>query len=991
MEQKTIKSDIYEQPAMDFELLRAEGVQYLQKLAGDVWTDHNLHDPGITILEQLVFALTDLSYRIDYSIPDLLAEEQGAIFKDIFTPKQILPCNPVTLADWRKFVIDTKGVENAWVVKKDVTVLPKKEDYIPKDSVRYTFYNSKEGEYSYSTIEEKIPNDENALIDLKGIYSVFIQPEDDIIDTPEEEQLKVDLEQKLQKHRNLCEGFEIVILQKQTIQLGAEIVIEDVEDNAKLLAEVYYKIKKSINPQLRFYALEELLDKGMDLESIMEGPLLCHGFLLDDDLEHFPKRKELHMSDIINEIMDVDGVKTVENIHFGDGIPVWSTPINDKAFPLYNPLCSKITIRSNNIIIKVDTEKAIMLYEQKMDEAVTKIPRNCNNDLALKEGDYRDIAEYFSVQNHFPVVYGIGKTGLFPDVPERRKAQSKQLSAYLVLLEQILANYFSQVAHVKDLFSFTSEEDATYFFQSIRSAVPRSEDFLAENYLDDPIASVKNNDDELLRKNRFLNHLLARFGEIFTDYSFLLCQLTNLERKALNKQLEILKSKGFKHLPESIEQLLEQKKIKLQKKLISDKKRYLQKLPVLGANRGKASETTSPTEDWGFKERLEHLFGVQEEDAEELLVVDHFLLRPRHGSVKNSDPYLIVENNSVLSNYEADVYSFQISLVLNKEGRFGRESYRKEVERVAQDEVPAHVRMNIIWCNSRGFADIKQKYDEWDALRGSGISAELEFKAGNRLLILLLDSKFQLPEFTDNLDKNSFELDMKRYLKVNDKLKIGKFSGQLSVEFWFRGVSHEGVLRVGKGQNYLTFAGNSGHFLKSGNQLINLAVTPDSKGLDDNNWHHIAVVFDRFSGECASFFDGKKIDSNPVHSSFKLSNIIGNLYMGTYNSISAYTKGKIAEVKIWDVALTEEMIEENYKVYSEYVTQEEIPTGQEGKTSSLRNVAPEEQLQPYAYWRFTRPYLDGNIYKSVMGQGIHATWIDEIEEVSSRQIDSIYL
>jgi hypothetical protein len=58
---------------LDYNFLRREGIRHLERLAGPLWTDFNLHDPGITILEQLCYALTDLSYRIAYDLKDLLA------------------------------------------------------------------------------------------------------------------------------------------------------------------------------------------------------------------------------------------------------------------------------------------------------------------------------------------------------------------------------------------------------------------------------------------------------------------------------------------------------------------------------------------------------------------------------------------------------------------------------------------------------------------------------------------------------------------------------------------------------------------------------------------------------------------------------------------------------------------------------------------------------------------------------------------------------
>ena len=48
---------------LDFDKMRKEGIEYIAQLSGKIWTDHNVHDPGITILEMLCYALLDLGYR----------------------------------------------------------------------------------------------------------------------------------------------------------------------------------------------------------------------------------------------------------------------------------------------------------------------------------------------------------------------------------------------------------------------------------------------------------------------------------------------------------------------------------------------------------------------------------------------------------------------------------------------------------------------------------------------------------------------------------------------------------------------------------------------------------------------------------------------------------------------------------------------------------------------------------------------------------------
>lgn len=100
---------------MDYAALREKGLEKIQKNAAETWTDHNLHDPGITILEQLCVGITDLGYRNDYLIKDLIAQDSNHEYFDIYTPLQLLSTGPVTENDIRAIVIDHKNVRNAWI------------------------------------------------------------------------------------------------------------------------------------------------------------------------------------------------------------------------------------------------------------------------------------------------------------------------------------------------------------------------------------------------------------------------------------------------------------------------------------------------------------------------------------------------------------------------------------------------------------------------------------------------------------------------------------------------------------------------------------------------------------------------------------------------------------------------------------------------------------------------------------------------------------
>ena len=108
--------------SQNFEFLRAQGLSVIQDLAANAWTDHNLHDPGITLLEAICYAFTETGLRAGMDIRDLIATSAPFRQPEFFTAIQVLPTAPVKLSDFRKLIINHPLVENAWVFP--ITSLP---------------------------------------------------------------------------------------------------------------------------------------------------------------------------------------------------------------------------------------------------------------------------------------------------------------------------------------------------------------------------------------------------------------------------------------------------------------------------------------------------------------------------------------------------------------------------------------------------------------------------------------------------------------------------------------------------------------------------------------------------------------------------------------------------------------------------------------------------------------------------------------------------
>src|SRR5438105_10386921 len=101
--------------SQDFAFLREQGMGIVRQVASETWTDHNLHDPGITLLEAFCYALTEMGLRSGMNMRDLVASDATGRKPEFYSAGQILPVAPVTLTDFRKILIDHELVQNAWL------------------------------------------------------------------------------------------------------------------------------------------------------------------------------------------------------------------------------------------------------------------------------------------------------------------------------------------------------------------------------------------------------------------------------------------------------------------------------------------------------------------------------------------------------------------------------------------------------------------------------------------------------------------------------------------------------------------------------------------------------------------------------------------------------------------------------------------------------------------------------------------------------------
>lgn len=493
---------------LDFNKLRTEGISYLGKLSGKIWSDHNLHDPGITILEVLCYAMLDLGYRTNLPVADILATDATLLKPEdnFFTPAQILTNNPLTINDYRKLLIDIPGIRNAWLVPaRDVKDLCRQRNPDNKDKVddRANILGNVASPVQSTSCEEF----------LNGIYHVYIETEvdvdkdfhndDPVIEEADKQnfvkKITGDVRKVLMAHRNLCEDFaDIYILCKLETGVCATIEIEAGANVEEVYLEVANRLREYFSPTPKFYTLDQMLRKGRSMDEAFAGRPFSpksHGFIDTDELEAIKLKKEIHISDIYHVIFDAEGVRKVSRLKFRNcGKPClsmdgkknsdWVFHIPNNHVPVFSLSCSGFEFTMNGLPINFDVDK----YNSQLELAwlhngkvLYKMP-SPYLDAELPKGKFHpDLGEHYSIQNDFPAVYGIGEGDLPDDVSDFRKAQMMQLRGYLMFFDQLLANYLSQLQNIRRLFAFPTPIDPlsqhTYFLNTI-TTIPEMDKLL---------------------------------------------------------------------------------------------------------------------------------------------------------------------------------------------------------------------------------------------------------------------------------------------------------------------------------------------------------------------------------------------------------------------------------------------------------------------------------------------------------------------------------
>ena len=730
-----ISKDRVLSPSEDFHFLQKEGMKFIEKFGNKLWTDYNPHDPGITILEVLCYAITELGYRTNFDIKDLLTEKSGKITNQtFFTAANIFTNAALTETDFRKLLIDIDGVSNAWMLST------KRETddfgyFLPHENERKIYVNKLEDKLSLKETDKK--NHSLKYLNIRGLNKIKIELEEDPelgdlnsdtldfafwfknkwikmnfvpleinwinqkgnpytkFNTTEkfkinevkktEDFIKVTLSQakntthllkynvflediseiddavkcldleknicainilfekkvdrtaeiinniktQLHDNRNLTEDYLCTeIIEKVSIGICADVELNPGADVVETMSEILIAIDTVINPKIKFYSLKQLLEEGFHSEDIFLGPKLSHGFLKDEEIENAQLPTEIHASDLIAKIMEIEGVKSIKNMllsaYDSTGKPIpnqlsksWILELNGELKPVFDAKRSKLLLFQKNIPFLL-SETQQMEVSQKVELLKSKLsnPKISSStiDIEIENGNYFQLENYYSIQDDFPVNYKVGKNILSDKATNLRKAQSKQLKGYLHFFEQLLANYFSQLYNAKNIFD-SKDIDRTYFQNFIEKNAANGSDYYSKELYNadfgnnlihgetkEDVSLAESKDAFFDRRNRVLDHLMARFSESFSDYVFMMYKISH-------------DSSGLGQLYFDNQEL------------ITDKQNFLKNYPEISAERGLGVNYFKSiwNEDYraGYEKRVAKLLGMNEIILRNIVSEDH--------------------------------------------------------------------------------------------------------------------------------------------------------------------------------------------------------------------------------------------------------------------------------------------------------------------------------------------------------------------------------
>ncbi len=381
--------------------LQRQTLEEVQRLSGKVWTNFNVHDPGVTLADISNYALTELDYKLSFNLEDYLTEKGGTFEPErfgLFPPEEVYTTAPVTTEDYRRLFFS----------------------YIPELENVCVKCDMDSGGYTVSIV---LPffgesNEKEVTKRVKELYN---------------------------GHRNLCEHLDkVVIVKPEELEFHAEFEIEPGKDASVVLAQLYWTILHYLSGTVSTSTPEELAASGIPPEEWLEGSETAVRVVI-------PQQQNTEY-ELYQKLWQVEGIKSFSTCYLmKDGEPLtdftggFSLKIPGREKEL------KVCIRCGRSTVKVDMER----FRERLKALYFSGKRASVRDSATKkynwgvpEGTYRDIFTHAPIAGDFPVCYRLS--------PNRKTPTS--FEAYLQLYDKVIKDGLKEVEELPRLLSLSPDD-----------------------------------------------------------------------------------------------------------------------------------------------------------------------------------------------------------------------------------------------------------------------------------------------------------------------------------------------------------------------------------------------------------------------------------------------------------------------------------------------------------------------------------------------------
>jgi predicted RNA-binding protein with TRAM domain len=419
MEEKRLYIDQAEVENDLYSLLQKRTLDELQHLSGEVWTDFNPHDPGVTTADIANYALTEVDYKLGFKLQDYLTDSKGNFVPEkygLFLPEDVYPTTPVTSDDYRKLLLaEIPQLDNVDVVVHDKT----------------------QGNY-----------------DIKLYLSPFFKSSEDLVKQ---------VRGLYHAHRNLCENLNEISFPKLTeLDFHSELEIKPGMDATSIVVQIYWNIIYYLSGSIRMEYQDVNLNAELSMEEWMDGTNTDFRVII-------PKQNETEQ-ELYNLLMQIEGIKSFKTCYLikrndnktseksGKNKPETISDFKEGYtifIPKYqNELNVKVRIEGTEMPVNMERfiEELQALYFSEKSNRINREVKGKKADFSrslIPVSTYRDVCKYRSIIKDYPECYHIemnkecSENGMIPG----------SFEMYLKMYDWIIERGLNELGQLQDLLS----------------------------------------------------------------------------------------------------------------------------------------------------------------------------------------------------------------------------------------------------------------------------------------------------------------------------------------------------------------------------------------------------------------------------------------------------------------------------------------------------------------------------------------------------------